>query len=336
MRSTDPLWPVLLRSCLSLIAFTLAHSAMGTEPREQELTFQALNGIPVKPSDTDREITAFNNPHYVYVDRDIVVAHDARAPADRHELLLFIPGTNGTGKGAVRFCQLAARYGYHVIFLMYPDDVPASICRDDPDPNAFRDFRMAIITGGKTSQIAVSRTDSIENRLIKLLMHLKRIRPREDWGQFLTASGELKWSSFAVAGQSQGGGHAALIGVTHLVARVIGTGAPKDYSVALNRPAQWYSQVSATPKDRFFFFNHQQDHQGCTPEQCLENVEALGLGKFGHLVDVDRSTYPYQHSHNLTTDYPGGKLESKKAHTTVIADKNAALFERVWLYMLTE
>ena len=69
---------------------------------------------------------------------------------------------------------------------MYPDDVAAAkVCRDDPDPNAFEAFRLALIQGGVSAHVTVERTDSIENRLAKLLIHLKQRRPREGWGQFL-------------------------------------------------------------------------------------------------------------------------------------------------------
>ena len=36
-------------------------------------------------------------------------------------------------------------------------------------------------------------------------------------------------------------------------------------------------QKSATPKGQFFAFNHHQDPKGCTPEQLLDNLKALGL-----------------------------------------------------------
>ncbi len=318
------------RFALALLVFAVTHAGIAAMD-------QGLSGIPIKPSETDPAITAFNTPHYIYVDRDIVVSHDPEAAKDRRELLLFLPGTNGHGQGAIKFCQLAARAGYHVIFLMYPDDVAAAeVCRDDRDPNSFEDFRMALIAGAKSKKIKVTRTDCIENRLTKLLAYLARTRPQEQWDQFLQPSGEIKWESIAVSGQSQGGGHAAIIAVKHQVARVVGTGAPKDYSLALAKPAAWYGEPSATPKDRFFFFNHQQDHQGCSPRECLENMSALGLDALGAPVNVDSEPYPFRHSHILTTNYPGTKLDSKTAHTTVIADRNAARFEKVWLYMLTE
>ena len=322
---------------LALAVAFLASLPVAIAANEQEERQRGLAGIAITPSATDPAIHAFNTPHYIYVDRSILIAHDASAPKDRHELFLYLTGTGGTGRTAVKFCQVAAKEGYRVVNLMYPDDVAAAVCRNDEDPKAFQDFRMAIIAGGQSRRITVSRTDSIENRLIKLLLHLTRIRPREEWNQFLSPSGQLAWERIAVGGQSQGGGHAALLGIKHRLARVIGTGAPKDYSIALGRPAAWYSEESATPKDRFFFLNHDQDFQGCTPEQCRANIQALGLAQFGAPVSVDTASPPYRHSRILTTDYPGGKkLDSRTAHTMGIANANEAVFAKVWRYMLTE
>lgn len=288
--------------------------------------------LRILPSETDPAIQEFNAPHCVYLNR---------AP-ERSELLLWLPGTQppGTespGPGAAgRFCATAAGLGYRVIVLKYPNDEPAAIHRQDADPNAFEDFRLAIIAGGRTPQITVSRTDSIENRLIKLLLYLRRSRPAEEWGRYLTPEGDIRWEAVVVAGQSQGGGHAALIATKHRVARVLCLGAPKDYSRALHGPAAWLQAASATPAGCFFALNHLQDHQGCSPAQQLENLQALHLDALGPPVDVDREGPPYRHSHILTTNYPGTRLTSREAHTTGINPRNEAVFGKVWIYMLTE
>lgn len=191
------------------------------------------------------------------------------------------PGTNN-GSGPVGFCNLAANLGYHVVFLKYPNDTAAATIRKASDPNAFEEFRMALIQGGHTKYISIERSESIENRLIKLLLFLKANRPKEEnWAQFLNEDGTIKWEAIAVGGQSQGGGHAALIGIKHRVARVICTGAPKDYNKKLASPAAWYRKKSATPKGRFFAFNHHQDNYGCSPEHLLRNLKALKLDAFG-------------------------------------------------------
>ena len=203
----------------------------------------------VAPRDTDPRIgVAFSSPHRIYVDHRIVLAKEPPSSRDRHEVLLFLTGTGGTAEGAQAFCELAAELGYHVINLMYPDSIPAAVCAGDSDPAAFEEFRLAIIVGGRSRHITIAPADCIENRLAKLLFYLGRKRPGENWAQFLNEDETIRWQVIAVAGQSQGGGHAALIGIKHRVARVICTGAPKDYSRRLDTPAAWYAEASATPK----------------------------------------------------------------------------------------
>ena len=303
--------------------------------------------FPVVPSATDPEIKRINEPHWVYVDRDIMSEHQAGRVQERHELLLWLTGTGGKGHDARGFANLAVHLGYHVITLMFPNDIPASACANDSNPKSFEEFRMAIIQGGNGTYqdgrraISIERAECIENRLIKVLQHLQQKRPREDWAQFLYEDGSIKWESIAVAGQSQGGGHAALIGIKHRVARVICFGAPKDYSKRHNAPAAWYGQESATPKGQFFAFNHHQDPKGCTPEQLLNNLKALGLDAFGPPAEVDSEPFPYHQARILYTSYPvvtvtGVDSEGAKiAHGSAILTKHADRWKQVWTYMLT-
>ena len=140
---------------------------------------------------------------------------------------------------------------------MFPNDTPATACANDANPKAFENFRMAIIQGGRASvrggrqNFSIERPESIENRLIKLLWYLKPLWPKDHWEQFLNDNGTIKWESIAVAGQSQGGGHAALIGIKHRVARVLCFGAPKDYSNRLKHRQHGMAMPLQHPKTDF-------------------------------------------------------------------------------------
>jgi dienelactone hydrolase len=294
---------------------------------------EGVQRFAVVPSDTDQAIQAFNSPHLVFLDPEA---------KSRNQLLVFLPGTNGTPGRTDAFCETAAGAGYMVINLMYPDAISAASVSRSADPNELLNFRLEVIEGRDLSKyIEVDRTNSIENRLIKLLQFLDKRRPSEHWGRFLTSTGEPKWSSIAVSGLSQGAGHAALIAVRHRVARAVLFGGPKDFDKATNKPAAWY-KPPATPLSLIFTFNHEQDRQGCNFEQQLENCRALGLDKFGDVVSVDKSNPPYRNSHILSTNYPGTPVPSIQAHTSVVADgasplskDGTRLFKPVWIYMLT-
>ncbi len=287
----------------------------------------------IAPSDTDPAIRTFLSPHSVFLDPS---AHS------RGQLLVFLPGTNGKTSNTDAFCSTAAEIGYAVINLMYPDDISATVVRNDKDPNAFLNFRLEVIEGRSLSEaVDVDRPNSIENRLIKALQYLDKTKPSEHWGHFLTPEGQPLWPDIAVSGLSQGAGHAALLAVRHRLARAVLFGGPKDYDRNTNRPAAWYT-APATPLDLIFTFNHEQDHQGCDFKEQLEICKVWGLEKFGSAVSVDTTRSPFNNSHILTTNYPGTTVTSVKAHTSVVGDVStpkmadgSRLFKPVWLYMLT-
>lgn len=324
--------------CAAVLAFLLA-----TDARAE------VSVASVRPSEADPAAKTLDSPHAVYVNREIVVGKKPELAKDRHQLLVWLTGTGGKAQTAAQgLCSLAADLGYHVVSLTYADDVPATVCANDADPKAFEDFRMAILRGGRASyqegrkSISIEPSECIEVRLNKLLQHLQKARPDEAWAQFLEESGTTRWESVAVAGQSQGGGHAALIGMKHPVARVLCFGAPKDYSRRLGAPAAWYGSASATPKERFFAFNHRQDPIGCTPEQLLANLKALGVGAFGAPADVDAEASPYHHARVLLTGFPEVQVgdprgeEAKAAHRSASSTQHADRWKQVWTYMLTE
>jgi pimeloyl-ACP methyl ester carboxylesterase len=87
----------------------------------------------------------------------------------------------------------------------------------------------------------------------------------------------------AVAGHSQGGGHAALLGKTHRLARVVMLG-PRPTPLAAATSPPWLGRPGATPADRFFGFSHEQDPGF---ERIAASWSALGLDRSGPLVNVD-------------------------------------------------
>lgn len=287
----------------------------------------------MNPAVTDPKLDRSDASHAAYL------APDGKL---RNQLVLFMAGTNGTGLGALYFCTTAAEQGYHVVNVTYPSNVPATSARNDASPDAMANFRWEIIEGGdKSPYVQVDRTNSIENRTIKLLTHLQRIRPQEKWSQFLSSPDQIDWSKIVVAGHSQGAGHAAIIAIKHETARVVMTGGPKDYDRRQGKPAAWYT-APKTPINRFFNFNHLQDKQGCDMKEQLEICRLMGMDKGGEPVNVDETAAPFKGSRILTTNYPGTTLTSTAAHVSVISDATTPrkpggglLFKPVWEYMLT-
>ncbi len=223
----------------------------------------------VLPSATDGSIDKFSGDgweHHVYLNP---------AVPKKQQLLVFMPGTNGKGPGPKDFTALAANEGFHVVSLAYPSTVSISTFRGSDDPETFRVARENILYGKPYFKgTNVNEANSIQNRLIKLLRHQVKAYPKEMWGQFLTEN-DLKWNKLILSGQSQGGGHAALLGMQHEVARVLMFGAPKDFSLHFNKPGKWLTGPNATPVNRYFGFVHRGDESnGSTYDQTMENYRA--------------------------------------------------------------
>jgi hypothetical protein len=295
---------------------------------------QSAEPMLVTPSATDKAIDTFDTPHRVYLNKKA---------KSRKQLVVFLPGTGGDGRGGRGISQVATDLGYHAVSLSYPSSVPASICQRESDANCFENFRMEIITGeDKSTLLSVNRANSIENRLLKLVMYLKTNHPNDGWENFVTKSGELAWENLVLTGQSQGGGHAPLMAKYHKVARVIMYSSPKDYDVQRGKPAAWYGN-GKTPIGRFFSFNHMQDKQGCDYTQQLEILKTLGSYQFGEPVNVDTAGSQFKNSRILVTNNPGKEITSLEAHTMIIGDGRTPMgadgvpvFKPVWIYMLTK
>lgn len=234
--------------------------------------------LDVPPSATAREITAANSPH--------IVLFDSANRTDK--LLLWMPGTLGTPRLSpqLNFPQFAAQQGYRVILLSYiTDQAVSTVCagmklRDNR--SCAEDFRRKRVFGNPGfSLIADQPHDAINYRFTKLLQHLKDTRKDENWGQFLTEDGNPRWERIAVAGQSQGGGHAAFIAKSRPVARVVTLSGGWDKS-ARGQIADWYAKPSLTPPERWFFAYHVDEAAASTMAEIGKalNVPVAHVGAF--------------------------------------------------------
>jgi pimeloyl-ACP methyl ester carboxylesterase len=288
----------------------------------------ALVMYSVLPSDADPAIIDWNDANEAWL--------DPLAEPDEQQLLVFLPGTFGVPAGTRLFAQEAARAGYHVIGLMYPDDrgVVAE-CTGDPDPACMEHMRAEISFGeARSPYVEVDATNSIASRLLALVRLLAQRHPEEGWDTFIDAD-SLVWPRIVLSGHSQGGGHAAYMATRHRVARVIMFGAPADGFGG--QPAPWMA-IGATPADRYYGMAHARDPFLSIPP----NWVALDLARFGPIVTVERDDPPYGGTHRLTTDRasPAGSA-SIVAHSSVVSDgatprapDGTPLHAPAWRYLL--
>lgn len=287
----------------------------------------ALVEYLVQPQLTDSEINECLDPHYVTLDSSV--------PSIKR-LFLFFCGSYGHPGRQQLITRQAARQGYHAINLCYLNSSKvAEYCRQSTDENCHEKVRSAIISGvNQLAEVSVTRANSIENRLVKLLRYLHLKQPEQGWSDYV--EGDLpKWESIVVAGHSQGGGHAALIAKKQLVARVILFESPADFSKILSMPAPWLFGPRATPSDRYFGFTHVED-RGL--ENILQSWQLLGMDAYGPIINVDDELPPYGYSHRLVTALSParpGKYHGSVVvdHSTPVLPNRIPAFAKVWQYL---
>jgi len=284
----------------------------------------------VAPQTTDPAIDRALDNHYAWLDTT------ARS---NHRLFVFLPGTGQNPSTFQLVQQEAARLGYHVIGLMYPNAGGlAKVCPTAPDPNAcYQNTRLEIIDGiDRNGVVGVNVANSIDNRLTKLLQYLTRQYPDEGWDRFLLRD-TPKWSQIAVSGHSQGGGNAAMIAKIRLVARVVLFSSVTD---SVHAAAPSWVATHLTPAERYYGIAHDRDG---FYRPIRAGWDSLGLDVFGAAATPETSSPPYDGTHTLVTDLtPQGGFVGTNAHgapsndlNTPLGPNGTPLLRDAWRYLLT-
>lgn len=288
----------------------------------------------VAPQTTDPQIDRNLQSHFVAINPGI---------AAKNQLFLFFPGTNGTPFFQQEINNTAADLGFHAIGLNYPNDEAVNdLCGGaNTDLDCYAKVRLEIKDGvDRTNLVNVNRANSIENRLIKLLIYLRAQRPSENWGQFLIDDQTINWTRVVVSGHSQGGGHAGIIARFHPVLRSL-MFAAMDFNAQTGQPANWIAQPSTTPNastaDKFWGFAHRRDEQVNFTILSTRVWTAYGMPQFGAIINVENSAAPFDNSHSLTSN-----IECENFHGCVavdarlVRDQNGIpIYKPVWQYLLS-
>lgn len=319
------LGPIDMRSFIFLLFFLAVFSIPALGQRQS---------IFVAPQATDPAISTNLNNHYV--------SFNSSAPG-KGQLFVFLPGTGGVAFNYLEINNTAADLGFHAVNLTYPnDDAVNTLCGGaNSDLNCYGNIRMETVDGiDRSPLVNVNRSNSIENRLIKLLIYLRNTYPALGWQQFLTADSQIDWSKIVIAGHSQGGGHAGIIGRYHGVSRVL-MFAATDFNALSNAPANWIAVPDSTPNatgpTRFWGFGHQQDELVNFTLMSTRIWPAYGMPQFGAIQNVDNTSPPYANSHSLTSS-----RTCDNYHGCIAADIRLVLvngipvYKPVWEYMLSQ
>lgn len=292
------------------------------------------------PPSVERDVLPASTDAAIDTDLDVHVAiNPAPAVTAKQRLFVFMPGSFGKPQNVRAIVREAAASGLHAIGLNYPNNATVgSLCSGSADANCHGNVRTEILTGTDTTGlVSITRANSIENRLIKLLQALHAQAPAEGWNAYLTSAGQPDWPRIRVAGHSQGGGHAGVIAKRYAVDRAIYFSAPAD--TVAGQPAAWMSAVGVTPGTRQAGFAHVRDE---LVSLALISAAWQALGVTGPLTSVDGATAPFGGARQLTTDAaanPSGTAQAPLHGSTVVDDvtpraaDGTPLFAPVWRYL---
>ena len=288
----------------------------------------SLQTIITRASQTDANISWELKQHYSYFNPTCV---------SRNTLLLHLGGSYGKPGNYQLFPELAGNNGFHVINVHYPNNTASkTACGTSTDSACFIKFRKEILEGiDYSTKVAVDTNNCIYNRVIKLLQHLHANFPSQNWNSFYSGN-TINWNKVIVSGHSQGGGHAAVIGLTKPVKRVIMFASPNDYNNRLNIPAPWTQNPKITADSLYYGFVHLNDEVVNSSEQ-FQIWSNLGMPLYGDTTNVDATSIPYSNSRQLYTQISNSAASN---HSIMILDSDVPLvsgkpiFEAEWKYLL--
>lgn len=251
-------------------------------------------------------------------------------------LLLVLPGTKGKPRNFMRFCDMAAGMGYHVLALSYDNIYNVrKLCQQSKDADCYLHMRQEIVLGNDASDlVSVASEACIEQRLKDALIYLSSQDADGQWRQFVKGT-QVQWSKVIVAGHSQGAGHAALLGKLYALQRVILIAGPNDYSIETSGPANWLYDKSETPLSRWYVWLHAFDSSIPVVEQ-IQQADAMGIPKatidFPSRISVPAGTHRIQAVMDKGSPYT--HLSLVVDAYTPVDDKQQPIYAPVWRYLL--
>jgi len=326
-----------MRTCIyisiALLFFSCSKSELNSSIGEaQHRVSGKLFEYSILPSTTNSKIILYNNAHYVALDTRV---------AARNKLFVFLPGTSGFPSAYKLIVKKAASLGYHSIGLMYPNGSELYVASGtNPDNLEFGRCRKEIFDGSnQTLAVSVDTNNCIRGRLLRLLQHLSKTYPTQNWGQYLV-NGNVNWANVAIAGHSQGGGHAWYISKQVAVDRSLSF-ASIDWNSNLGKSAAWVFDAGQTSVSKLYSFISPKDQvfNYVNVQTQLNDISLPGTA-----VNIDNNSIPYGNTRRLiTTATPALSLAVPDHNLTCLdayvpktsTGAVAPAFDNAWKYLLT-
>jgi hypothetical protein len=203
---------------------------------------------------------------------------DAGAAVIRKKLVIGLHGIgNGPGPGGA--ISWAAQRGFHTLMLDYFNTESGEQGAGYLEIWSGEDY---------TPDFEVTPANSVRNRVKTALAWLATNDPGADWGYYLNADGNVRWSDVIAFGYSFGGQTAAAATKLDALDRAIATSAP-----GIDADAPMMAMPSITPGDRGWALFDETDGGE------RKGAAATALGWPGVPIDTTQTEPPYMDSHIL-------------------------------------
>ncbi|HEY0883002.1 MAG TPA: hypothetical protein VGD87_15785 [Archangium sp.] len=215
-------------------------------------------------------------------------------------LVVYLHGAGApTTCGSVAHADFLAARGFHVIGPCYVSNYGVGNCGAD-----IGGCRLEAFDGvDRSTVISISRSDSIEGRVVKMLERLQTLNPKGDWRYFVV-NGQPRWDRIIISGISHGASSAGVIAKVRPVVRAVMLSGPLDTGQA------WLSASSVTPADRLWGFTHSVDPQHAG------HLSAFGvLALPGTPQRIEAGASPWGGSHRLFTSVDAGNGDQSHSST---------------------
>ena len=284
----------------------------------------------IAPNVTDSKINTVLSNHFASVKEGVTL---------KNVLFVFFPGTYRNPTVCKATTQKAASLGFHSIGLMYDNRVAGNpLCSATGDVTCHSRARREVIDGiDRHPKVSVNASNSVINRLYKLLVYLNSKHPTQGWGQYML-NGKPNWSKIIVAGHSQGGAIAGVIGKYYPVKKVI-MFSMIDY-LNNGKIPDW--ELLSANRAKFFALTHTADELVPYPK-VKTTWTAMKMDIYNGRINVDWNAYPYSNSHTLITSRIPTTTNIDKFHNSTGVDsyipKTSAgkyVYDKAWEYLLTK
>ena len=315
---------------VTLSILLMFQSCKKSKPTEPSFKFEKQE---ILASDTDPNIDMLpSKKHLVWYPE-----HKNPLP----ELFIFLPGTGSSPSGYKWIQRYGVYVGYRTIGLAYVNDESVVDRCIGQDSSCTYWVRYENATGDDVSDnINVNHANSIQNRIIKLLEYLHLHNPTQGWNMYIN-NGELVWNKIIFGGHSQGSGQAGFFSKEHDIAKGLFFSSPGDthpISQTELPPAPWSLEPRLTDASKLYCFYHTNER---TAQRNEEIFAAIGMDRFGGLVNEAQISTPFNGSHTIVTSYPYDNSNSIAHNLPIndpfipLDDNGHPIFEDVYLYFLT-